>query len=290
MEWQREGSCLSPPDKGAPDATRAWRPWVLEDDDGRLRMWYSGHDGETWRILEAIQEPEGSWTRVGVAIDAGLAGETDDFGVHDPCVVRTPGGYLMAYAGFDGEITRLHMASSLDGRTWRALGTFLQRGQEDRVGATSPSLLVTGERWWLFFSGFEGSGRDRRASVLAAISESGASWDRLGPVLGPETGEVAAEHPCVIDHELELFMFYAADDGNRTGIALATSKDGVAWDRRGLVLPPAGDGPDGLATDTPCVVRLRDGSLRMWYAALPLEDTQHAYRIFQASFRGELTP
>jgi hypothetical protein len=91
----------------------------------------------------------------------------------------------------------------------------------------------------------------------------------------------------VIDHELELHLFYAADDGQRTGIALATSKDGVAWDRRGVVLRPTGDGPDGLAADTPCVVRLNDGTLRMWYSALPIDDTQHAYQICSARFEGE---
>lgn len=286
MEWVREGVCLPPAGSGHPDGLRTWRPWVLEEQ-GRLRMWYSGHDGTTWRILEALQGPDGAWVRRGVVVEPGLAGDTDDFGVHDPCVVRTPGGYLMAYAGSDGQVTRLHMASSLEGNVWSPLGTFLQRGEEDRVGATHPSLLITGERWWLFFSGFEGSGEERRASVLAAISENGASWDRLGPVLVPEAGELSAGHPCVIDHELELHLFYAADDGQRTGIALATSKDGVAWDRRGVVLRPTGDGPDGLAADTPCVVRLNDGTLRMWYSALPIDDTQHAYQICSARFEGE---
>jgi hypothetical protein len=41
----------------------------------------------------------------------------------------------------------------------------------------------TGARWWLFFSGYDGTSDSRRAEVLAAVSASGASWDRVGTVL-----------------------------------------------------------------------------------------------------------
>ncbi len=278
---------LPPSEPGDPDQGRQWRPWVLEEDDGSLRMWYSGHDGTTWRILEAVQVA-GTWTRRGVAIDVGFAGETDDYGVQAPCVVKTPGGYLMAYAGFDGETTRLHMASSPDGETWEPLGTFMQRGEDDAAGASHPSLLPTGSGWWLFYSGYDGSENGRRAAVLAAVSKNGASWDRLGQVLQPLPGEVAASHPCVLEHERRFHLFFAADDGEQVGIVRATSADGMSWERHGPVLSPAGEGPDGLAAHAPCVVRLRDGTLRMWYSALVAGDTEFAYRICSARYPGPL--
>lgn len=287
MKWIREGPALPSGAEGGPDAARQWRPWVLEEEDGTLRMWYSGHDGGTWRILQAVDD-DGVWRRAGVAIDAGFAGETDDYGVQAPCVVRTPGGYLMAYAGFDGDVTRLHMATSADGSAWESLGTFMQRGDEDAAGASHPSLLPTGEGWWLFYSGYDGSDNGRRASVLAAVSENGASWDRLGPVLQPLAGEVAASHPCVLEHERRFHLFFGADDGDYVRIARATSGDGIAWERHGPVLWPTGEALEGLAVHAPCVVRLRDGSLRMWYSALPSGDTSFAYRICSASYRGTL--
>ena len=49
------GRSTLPGVSGEADSVRALRPWVLEEDDGTLRMWYSGNDGTTWRILEAIQ-------------------------------------------------------------------------------------------------------------------------------------------------------------------------------------------------------------------------------------------
>jgi predicted GH43/DUF377 family glycosyl hydrolase len=290
MGWRREGSVFARSTGGEPDSLRAFRPWVLEEGDETLRMWYAGHDGTTWRILEALRRPGDEWERLGVAIDTGFAGESDDYGVESPCVVKTPGGYLMAYEGFDGEVTRLHMATSRDGREWDAHGTIMQRGIEDVLGAGDPCLMVTAERWWLFFSGYDGSRDARRASVVAAVSPTGASWDRIGIVLEPETDELAASHPCVLDFSRIFYMFYASDDGRQVRVDLATSRDGTSWERRGTTLGPSGQNPDGLGAHSPCVVRLSDGSLRMWYAGLQLGDTEHAYRICSARFAGSRWP
>jgi len=286
VEWIREGEVLAPGGPGDADSLRAFRPSVLEESEGSLRMWYSGHDGTTWRILEAVQKPGASWKRLGVAIDAGLCGESDEYGVQSPSVVKTPAGYLMSYGGFDGEATRLHMATSPDGHDWVPQGTILQRGSEDALGASHPCLMVTGERWWLFFSGYDGSMNGRRAVVLGAVSGSGASWDRVGTVLEPAAGEVATSHACVLEISRAFYMFYGSDDGKRISIALATSADGLSWDRRGTTLAPMGEGPDGASAHAPWVIRRNDGSLTMWYSGLPSGDTDLAYRICSARFPG----
>ena len=77
-------------------------------------------------------------------------------------------------------------------------------------------------------------------------------------------------------------MLYASDDGDAVSIALATSRDGLAWDRRGLTLAPADHGPAWRSVHAPCVVRLRDGSLHVWYCGLPAGDTALGYRICSA--------
>ena len=287
MEWRREGEVLAPAPPGSPDTHRAWRPWVLEEDDGTFRMWYTGHDGSNGCILEAVQRPGMTWERVGVALDLGSAGDSDEFGVESPCVVRVPGGFLMAYGGSDGENTRLHMATSADGHRFASEGTIMQRGEEDSLAATHPCLIITAERWWLFYSGYNGSNEGRRAAVLAAVSQTGASWDRLGAVLDPQEGELAVSHPCLLDISLKFHMFYATDDGNRVSIAKATSEDGITWERGGITLSPSlEEGPDGSGAHSPCVVKSREGPLRMWYAGRPLGDTELAYRICAATFPG----
>lgn len=284
MQWIRELHSFPPGGPGDADCHRASRPWVLEEPDGTLRMWYSGNDRITSRILTAVKQPGRGWERLGPVVEPGLAGATDDFGVESPSVVRTPGGYLMVYGGYDGEVTRLHMASSEDGLAWEPQGTVLQRGDDDWLGATHPCLLTTGERWWLFYTGYRLDGPLPRGSILAAVSANGASWDRVGCVLEPDAGDMTASHPCVIDLEREYEMFYVSDRGNNTAISLATSPDGVSWYRRGPLLGPSEDGPDSGVVETPCVVRLMDGSMHMWYSAGPRDDTEGARQILSATF------
>ena len=289
MGWIREGLALERGDAGGADSLHVAHPWVLEDD-GTLRMWYSGHDGTTWRILAAVSGADGTWRRLGIAIDAGLAGESDDYGVEAPCVVKTPGGYLMAYGGFDGEITRLHMASSDDGERWTAQGSIMQRGEEDSVAANHPCLVVTGERWWMFFSGSDGSEGGRGAAILGAVSQTGASWDRLGTVVEPASDEIAVRDPCVIDTSRGFCMFFATDYGHRVDISMATSADGLLWDRHGAVLEALGQSFEGLTVEAPCVVRLKDGSLHMWYSTRAGEAEDFTYRICSARFSGRGLP
>jgi len=232
VDWVREGEVSLPRTPGEPDSLRAWRPWVLEEADGTLRMWYTASDGTTSRILTAVRPPGGTWGRAAMAIDAGFAGDSDSYGAESPCVVKTPGVYLMVYGGFDGEVGRLHMATSEDSHRWDSQGTIMQRGPEDAVGANHPCLLMTGERWWLFYTGYAGSRGGQRSVLVAAVSQTGASWDRVGTVLEQEQGEIAVSHPCALDVSRTIYMFHASDVGGPIGIAMATSSDGLSWDRR----------------------------------------------------------
>jgi predicted GH43/DUF377 family glycosyl hydrolase len=282
--WIREGEVPLERASGAPDGVRALRPSVLEEPDGTLRMWYTGSDGTTSRIVAAVRAAGGAWEPLGAAVNAGESGESDSYGVESPSVVATPGGYVMAYGGFDGETSRLHMSTSEDGRRWTSQGTIMQRGEEDAFGASDPWLLAPGERWWLFYTA--ASDHRGRSTIAAAVSSSGASWDRVGTVLAPEQGELAVSHPCVIEIARTLYLFYAADVGGSLRIAMATSSDGVSWNRRGTVLEPTGTGPDGAGVHTPCVLRNRDGGVTMWYAGLPVGDERLAYRICSARFPG----
>jgi predicted GH43/DUF377 family glycosyl hydrolase len=286
MKWIREGAAFASGSPAEADGLRALRPWVLQEAGGTLRMWYSGHDGTTGRILAAVRRPGGPWERLGVAIDAGFAGDSDQYGVESPSVVRTLGGYLMAYAGFDGEATRLHMATSDDGRRWTAQGTFMQRGSDEALGASHPCLLSTEAGWWLFFCGYDGSRDSRHAAVLAAVSPTGASWDRVGKVLEPMAGELAVSHPCVIEIARTFYLFYASDDGGTVSIAVASSADGLSWNRHGTVLAASGDWAEAGGVSSPCVLRLKDGSLRMWYAALAGGDDALSYQVHSARFPG----
>lgn len=269
---------------------------MVEEDDGTLRMWYSGHDGTTSRILEAVQSPGQPWQRLGVAVDAGLAGESDRYGVEAASVLRLDEGYLMVYSGFDGRDSRLHLATSADGHQWVPEGPIMS-GEAPLPGRT-PRLFVGGDQWWLFYSGAvdshpvdgsevsNGSRGPRRTAILAAVSKPGGAWDPVGVVLEPERGEVATSHPCVVEISRTLYMFYASENEQQSSVGLATSTAGVEWERRGIAVSATDDDPDTWAVTAPCVVRLRDGSLRMWYARRPWGDDRLAYAIGSAIYPG----
>lgn len=315
MDWAKQGDVLLPASAGDPDRLRAWQPWVVEEDDGTLRMWYSGHDGTTGRILEAVQPPGGSWRRVGVAVDAGLAGDSDRYGVGASSVVKFDEGYLMVYDGFDGRNSCLHLATSPNGHYWTPEGPIVP-GEGRPLAGHTPSLLIGGEQRWLFYSapagadrvtlrqveppsvgesagngssganGTNGAADPHRTAILAAVSKPGGPWDPVGSVLEPEQGEVAVSHPCVVEISRTLYMFYASENGQQSSVALATSADGVEWERRGIVVSATDNDPDTWAVTAPCVVRLRDGSVWMWYSRRPWGDDSLAYAIGSAVFPG----
>jgi hypothetical protein len=83
-----------------------------------------------------------------------------------------------------------------------------------------------------------------------------------------------------------FYMFYASEEGSRVAIAMATSSDGMSWDRHGTVLEASGSGVERGGVHTPCVVRRHDGSLHLWYAGLAGDDAGLGYRICSASYPG----
>lgn len=266
---------------------RAFRPTVLEEPDGTLRMWYSGHDGEIGRILEAVQEPGQPWRRLGPSVEAGSSGASDARGVEAPSVVRSPAGFSMAYAGFDGNETRLHMATSDDGHRWRAHGAFMERNSADSGDANHPCLVVTGDRWWLFYSGYYGTGDGRRSEILAAVSLDGVSWDAIGTVLAPSGDELAVAEPSVLVRQRQFTMLFVCDNGTPASIDMATSRDGLSWDRRGTTLrlgQRGGGDRASIRIGSPIAAHLRDGRLRMWYSVRTSGDTVGSCRLWSTDF------
>jgi hypothetical protein len=62
-------------------------------------------------------------------------------------------------------------------------------------------------------------------------------------------------------------MFLVSDDGNRATIDIATSEDGISWDRRGSTLRLGRRQHGRSRVRSPAILRLRDGHLRLWYSA-----------------------
>jgi len=91
---------------------------VTSDGSGGLLLWYSGYDGERYRIGLAASDDGSSWSRVEGSPDQwvfeeGTPGEFDDTLVREPAVLRDEdaGVYHLWYTGDDGDSSRVGYAT-----------------------------------------------------------------------------------------------------------------------------------------------------------------------------------
>lgn len=184
-------------------------------------------------------------------------------------------------------------AVSRDGLHWTRLegphqGALLEVGRPDEfdaVMAAWPQVIEWPDGSWRMY--YHGMDQQQRYTLGWAESADGLRWEKRGPLLGPGArGQfddlgVATRH--MFRHEEEWVMVYEGcrDIGSRMQVdrqlGVAVSGDGLEWRRQpgpnpdGSVLAAAtsGTGPAGEPWDIrlgcPHVVRLEDGSLRLYY-------------------------
>ena len=106
----------------------------------------------------------------------------------------------------------------------------------DSTDVLNPSVLRFGDRYLNLYSGFDG--KTWRTGI--AESPDGIGWTKRGPILSPEgwEGTYIAANGSALEFQGELLYWYQAGDLPR--IALATSRDGKTWVRRGEAVVPLG--------------------------------------------------
>lgn len=201
-----------------PDATSTWADHSLSlptvDFDGRTyRMWFVGI-----HMTQQPGIPYGMAERVGLAtssdgirwtvandgkpvLDFGPGGAFDDAGIAHPFVLRVGGTFMMWYGG-------------IDGRAGRDVGVGPAHVRIERIGlATSPD----GIHW-------------ERANGGRPVLDIGA----------PGAIDAVQATGChVIRRGGAFVMWYGAYDGTHT-IGVATSPDGVHWEKRNGGRPVTG--------------------------------------------------
>ena len=123
-------------------------------------------------------------------------------------------------------------------------------------------------RWWMWYGGQGGDGHD---AIFLARSDDLVSWEKHPSWWNPQpvVDTPPANHvndPSVVRVGGTFYMFYTeAPTGENDEVHLATSSDGIAWSKQGVVLDvgPAGSWePDRVGR--PAVLH-EDGEFRMWY-------------------------
>jgi predicted GH43/DUF377 family glycosyl hydrolase len=187
----------------------------------------------------------------------GAPGTWDDTDALNPSVIEFQGKLLNYYSGYNGTTWQTGLASSTDnGLTWTKLpAPVIGLGQwtTNYIAANGSSIVVNGQMYHYF----QGKGAAENQQIGLAISNDGQSFNMLPTPVLPigAPGSVDAENtadPYVIKVGAEYWMYYFAVSrvANPTpnkiynfNIALATSKDGMTWQKNPT--PMLGTGAPG---------------------------------------------
>lgn len=155
-----------------------------------------------------------------------------------------------------------------DRRDDLALHLILQgRGDTDAAphgsgNVYAPDVLVEDGLYRMWYGG---QGRDGHDRIHYAESRDGRNWIPKGVVLEDRSANHVND-PSVVKVGHTYYLYYTrAGKDVVDEIALATSEDGIHWERQGVVLKPGEpDAWDGLLVGRPSVLH-DGGTFRMWF-------------------------
>jgi predicted GH43/DUF377 family glycosyl hydrolase len=171
-----------------------------------------------------VSGPEASW---------------DQEAVRTPSVLRTDDGYVMFYAGFDGQNGMIGMATSEDGVQW---SKYDDAATTDAPFAESDPIFLPGpeDAWDAgnvfhprvvqspdgYVMAYSAAPRLNVTSTIGyAVSQDGLDWQRAPePVLqfGDVPGGRAIWFSALAYHDGTYFLFFELGTGGQTEVYLAT--------------------------------------------------------------------
>ena len=240
---------------GGFDNTRMDDPCLVLTDSG-VRLYYTGArsrkgSDEVHLAIGLAESADGtSWTKhPGNALLARSTLSSKDWrGLSHAAVVREPdGAYTMFYVGHGADtVDRIMRATSSDGLKWKRGGVVLNLAKSDyeRTSITALTVLREPAQYVAYFGATYVVGDRAVSGVSRATSEDGVRWtlDEHNPVLPIET-ENGWDYQTitglsVVSDDEGLRLYYAGTKTVFTGggylvtlIGMATSADGVAWER-----------------------------------------------------------
>ena len=189
-------------------------------------------------------------TQAGPVLSPAAPLSTDGFSVGGMCVQRVEGIYYMWYTGVpENEYAqRIYLATSTDCLTWTKEPTPVlglgEAGAFDSRQLGKPSVIYDPANTEAPFRMWYAGEGDEGGSIGYATSLDGRVWVKTGEVFAPgkigTADSYRVTHPCVLLDNGVYFMWYTADDSNNKRVAYATSTDGLAWQRGGVVFNVAG--------------------------------------------------
>lgn len=227
-------------------------PFVFEEADGSYKMYYSGSGSEQWN--------ESNW-------DQWVSGYVTSA---DTLTWKFPANYeqvLFARRLMEGDLLDPAETATVF----------------DSIFAIAPCIIRTGSTYQMWYTGWNGETVHKGGGLTDPIhfrigyatSTDGIRWNKvngggdhhevLGLGSGNEFDAKGAACPYVRKDDGQYRMWYEGYDGDHRRILYATSPDGVAWTKAGLVLDRGGNNAkDELGLANPMVIR-RNNRYELWY-------------------------
>lgn len=271
--------------EGTYDVVNIAGPAVIKDGS-TYKMWYSGYDGTSWRILYADSSDGLTWANHQMVIDKNTEGVYDTDSAHVPYVIKEGSLYKMWYSGRDSTTWRGLYAESLNGTTWSGHQMVVdvnQEGTYDVNHALTPTVIKDGSVYKMWYMAF-GAAAWR---ILYATSSNGTSWSNyqmvmdLGPGGGYDDAQLYSGH--VFKEGTTYKHWYGGHDGTNIRIMYADSNNGTTWSNRQLVLDI---GLEGINDATSCYypgMISEDGVYKLWYTG---SDGSNTRILYAKSFNG----
>ena len=276
-EWTRHGVLFEPPAGADGDLA----PSVVADG-ATVHLFFTRKTGLQHRIHHAVSADEGATWTVSAAPGSGLG--TDDV-IAYPAVLFEGGRFRLWYGSgtFD-------LAESTDGEAWTVVQSPVLRpgdtGAFDDWSLLYPGVAHDETGYHLFYTGYDG----QVFAVGRADSSDGIAFTKVGtgPLLARgaanEVDNHAVAQSAVVRSGRQWLVWYGAYDTSKTNpgpyrVALATSTDGLAFEKRGLTLEIAEAGVEAWSTRDPAVLRTASGWL-MVYAGM---GDDGRYRLMRAT-------
>ena len=183
------------------------------------------------------------FTKKGMVLVKGSSGQIDYYAAKDPSIIRFNDSYYLYYSSkytTAPSYFSTSFAISKDGMNFIKKGVVLPvggAGEIDEGRAYAPSALVFNNRVYLYYTATDSVGVYR---VALAISKDGTNFVKKGVVLDTGgVGEVdsdSIDKVSVVYFNNKFYAFYTACDGSVCRVALAISKDGMNFVKKGIVL------------------------------------------------------
>jgi predicted GH43/DUF377 family glycosyl hydrolase len=285
QSWERNGNgpVLGLGAPGEFDDMHLFAPCVRHEDD-RFWLWYSGSRG---KVAERVFELGLASSRDGRQFDKVADNPVFRFGdgrhsVLTPTVLREDGQWRMWFAATDfaggSGLHTLHEATSQDGVHWSPPSPPLLQH------VYAPSVLKIGQTYRMWFTRV---GRNPWV-IQHATSRDGRAWQVAPePVLELDQPWELDRlfYPTVVRPDDAYLMWYGsywkdAKPAQQTALGFAVSRDGLQWHKHPanpVFRPEPKHDWESHYVTSQSVLRLADGSWRMWYASRTKPPFTHKY-------------